>query len=1190
MSLLLKPQVPSSKQRRLSWHQLYGSAAALALAEATRSDQRLYVVVTDDARELERLSSELQFFAGDRLPLLTLPDWEVLPYDLFSPHPDITSQRLRTLFELPRLQAGCLIVAADVLMQKLPPRNYVQGRAFELAVGEELALEPFRQRLIEAGYVSVSQVASPGEYAVRGSLFDVYPMGTTAPLRIDLFDDEIEAIRRFDPDTQRSLDSLERIRLLPAREIPLDPDGVREFRRRFRTRFEGDPTRATIYRGVSEGVAPAGIEFYVPLFFDETATLFDYLPANAVLVHDAALPGALTKAWHDVEARYEDRRHDIERPVLPPSELFISPDEIDSRLSQFASITLNAFKADTELQGGQNVSNFPTTAPSELRIDARAEHPFAPLDLFLNEFTGRVLIAADSPGRREVLQEMLRGHGYNIVPVPGWDAFAGGEAKLALTVAPGLQGLTLTSPRIAVISEAQLFGQRAQQQERRRKRAAADPEAILRNLQDLNPGAPVVHQEYGVGRYVGLQVMEIAGQSGEFLVLEYLDGDRVYVPVQSLHLVTRYTGAAPESAPLHKLGTDQWARARKRAAEQVRDVAAELLDLYARRKAQQGLQLPLNEQEYLAFANAFPFDETEDQGEAIRAVLKDLRGERPMDRIVCGDVGFGKTEVAMRAAFAAVEAGKQVALLAPTTLLAQQHLTNFRDRFADWAVRVEALSRFGNSKETQATIEGIESGTVDIVVATHRLLHSHARFKDLGLIIVDEEHRFGVRDKERLQALRANVHVLTLTATPIPRTLNMALGGLRDLSLITTPPAERLAIKTFVIEWHGPTLREAALRELRRGGQMYFVHNEVKTIDKVAAEVQALVPEATVRIGHGQMRERDLEQLMVDFYHRRFDLLVCTTIIESGIDVPTANTIMINRADRFGLAQLHQLRGRVGRSHHRAYAYLIAPPRKALAGDAAKRLEAIESMEDLGAGFVLATHDLEIRGAGELLGEQQSGQMTEIGLAMYLDMLEHAVKALKEGRKPSLDKPLAAETEVELRLPAFLPEAYVADVHVRLGMYKRIAAAETDEALDELNAEIYDRFGPLPPVAQNLLRIAKLKLAARALGIRRLDLGAQGGTVFFEEHNSLDPATVVRMIQMNERVYRLEGPLKLRVSRPVQTEEARFEFAADLMRRLSEKPKVMEKGQAEKPKALDKPNTGRPNMGQPDTGRPKGKL
>jgi transcription-repair coupling factor (superfamily II helicase) len=801
---------------------------------------------------------------------------------------------------------------------------------------------------------------------------------------------------------------------------------------------------------------------------------------------------------------------------------------------------------------GAVLRNFPTSAPRPLRIDARAEHPFAPLDAFLGEFSGRVLIAADSPGRREVLNEMLRANGHSVALVQGWEEFTTGEARLALTVAPDLEGLTLTDPPIAVISEGQLFGARARQ-ERKRKRAAADPEAILRDLQDLNPGAPVVHEEYGVGRYVGLQIMDIAGQPGEFLVLEYQDGDRVYVPVQSLHLVSRYTGAAPESAPLHKLGTDQWAKTRKRAAEQIRDVAAELLDLYARRKAQKGLPLPFGENEYQTFANAFPFEETEDQAQAIHSVLADLQTERPMDRIVCGDVGFGKTEVAMRAAFAATQAGKQVAVLAPTTLLAQQHVANFRDRFADWPIRVEALSRFGNAKETQATIEGLENGSVDIVIATHRLLHSHARFKDLGLLIIDEEHRFGVRDKERLQALRANVHVLTLTATPIPRTLNMALGGLRDLSLITTPPAERLAIKTFVIEWHKPTLREAALRELRRGGQIYFVHNEVRTIDKIAAEVQTLIPEAGVRIGHGQMRERDLEQLMVDFYHRRFNLLVCTTIIESGIDVPTANTIIINRADHMGLAQLHQLRGRVGRSHHRAYAYLVAPPRKALSGDAAKRLEAIESMEELGAGFVLATHDLEIRGAGELLGEQQSGQMTEIGLAMYLDLLEAAVNALKAGKEPVLDKPIASATEVELRLPAFLPESYVGDVHVRLGLYKRIAAADSDTALDELTAEIYDRFGPLPAFAQSLLRIAKLKLLARSIGVRRLDLGAHGGSVTFEQQNSLDPATVVRMIQKAPKEYRLEGPLKLRVSRPLPKEEQRFDFAADLMKRLGDK-------------------------------------
>ena len=1155
MTALLNPPVPSSALPRLRWHQLYGSAAALALAEATRADRRLYVVIADAARELDRLTAEVRFFAGAALPLLRLPDWEVLPYDLFSPHPDIVSERLKTLFELPQVSHGCLIVAADTLLQRLPPRNYVQGRAFTLKKGQSLALEPFRQRLAEAGYASVSQVVSPGEFAVRGSLLDVFPMGSATPLRIDLFDDEIEAIRRFDPETQRSLDALESVQLLPAREVPLDAQAVKDFRRRYRTRFEGDPNKSAIYRGVSEGLAPAGVEFYQPLFFETTATLFDYLPRNAVLVQDVALPQTLARAWRDVEGRYEDRRHDIERPVLRPDELFLEPAQLAQALEGFASITLDAFKADTELQGAApGVHNFPTAAARELRIDVRAEQPFAPLDAFLKAFDGRVLIAADSAGRREVLQEMLRAYEHEVTLVGNWEAFTKGSARLALTVAPDLEGLTLKQPAIAVVSEAQLFGARARQ-ERRRKRAA-DPEAILRDLRDLNAGAPVVHEQYGVGRYQGLMPMEIGGQPGEFLVLEYQDGDRIYVPVQQLHLVSRYTGAAPENAPLHKLGTDQWARARRRAAEQIRDVAAELLDLYARRKAQVGLALSAGELDYQGFANAFPFEETEDQAQAIAQVLTDLKSEQPMDRIVCGDVGFGKTEVAMRAAFIATQSGKQVAVLAPTTLLVQQHLANFRDRFADWPVRVEGLSRFGNAKETQVVLEGLEQGKVDIVIATHRLLHAHARFKDLGLLIIDEEHRFGVRDKQRLQALRANVHVLTLTATPIPRTLNMALGGLRDLSLITTAPAGRLAIKTFLIEWHAPTLREAVLRELRRGGQIYFVHNEVRTIDKIAAEVQALVPEATVRIGHGQMRERDLEQLMVDFYHRRFSILVCTTIIESGIDVPTANTIMINRADHMGLAQLHQLRGRVGRSHHRAYAYLIAPPRQGLARDAAKRLEAIESMEELGAGFVLAPHDLEIRGAGELLGEQQSGQMTEVGLSMYLEMLERAVAALKEGREPALDQPLAAATEVELRLPAFLPEAYVADVHVRLSLYKRIAAADGALALDELTAEIHDRFGPLPPAAQNLLRITRLKLSARALGVRRLDLGPQGGSVTFEERARIEPATIVRLIQKHAREYRLEGPLKLRVTRALPSEKERFDFAGELLKRLGEAPRV----------------------------------
>ena len=786
-------------------------------------------------------------------------------------------------------------------------------------------------------------------------------------------------------------------------------------------------------------------------------------------------------------------------------------------------------------------------------MDLRAEKPLAPLVVFVKDFPGRVLLAADSAGRREVLLEMLRAAGLTPAGAAGWHEFVDGSAHFAITVAPEMAGLNIVAPPIAVFGEAQLFGQRARQ-ERRRRRAASDPQAILRDLTTLGPGSPVVHEEYGVGRYIGLQVMQVAGQDGEFVVLEYAGGDKLYVPVQQLHLVSRYSGAAPESAPLHKLGTDQWAKARKRAADQIRDVAAELLDLYAQRQARRGPSLPAREQEYQAFASSFPFEETADQAEAIRQVRVDLASEKPMDRVVCGDVGFGKTEVAMRAAFIAAQAGKQVAVLVPTTLLAEQHTANFRDRFADWPVRVESLSRFRTGKESNAVLEGIEKGTVDIVIATHRLLHANVRFKELGLVIVDEEHRFGVRDKERLKTLRAEVHVLTLTATPIPRTLNMALGGLRDLSLITTPPAERLAIKTFVTEWHAPTLREAALREFRRGGQVYFVHNVVETIEKTAQEIARLIPEADVRVGHGQMRERDLEQLMVDFYHRRFNLLVCTTIIESGIDVPTANTIMIDRADRLGLAQLHQLRGRVGRSHHRAYAYLLTPPRKAMTGDAVKRLEAIESLEELGAGFVLATHDLEIRGAGELLGESQSGELTEIGLTMYLDMLEQAVKALKEGREPALDRPLAATAEVELRLPALLPESYVADVPVRLAMYKRLAAAPDNAAIDELTEEIVDRFGPLPPPATNLLRVARLKLFARAIGIRRLDLGAQGGYALFEESNQVDPKAVIRLVQHPDRDYRLEGALKLRISVESEEDAERFAFAEKFLAELRGSP------------------------------------
>jgi len=1148
MSTLLHPSLPDAHQRHWRWRGLHGSARALALAEAVAADTRLWVFIAPDTRELEQLDAELRFFAGNAFEILMLPDWEVLPYDIFSPHPDIVSERLRTLSRLPGLRRGILLLAIESLLTRLPPVPYVQARSFELQRGEPLAIEPLRLRLAQSGYASVGQVSSPGEFALRGSLFDVFPMGSPAPVRVDLLDERIESIRRFDPDSQRSLESVEQLRLLPARELPLDAEAVRAFRRRFRARFEGDITRMSVYRGVSEGIAPPGIEFYLPLFFDSTAQITDYVPPDAVVASDVGLHAALERAWEGIGSRYEDRRHDIERPLLPPNEAFVEPAALHATLAARASVSIERFAEGAPGHAGAH-HDFASTAPPDFRLDARAAQPLAPLTNFLASYPGRVLIAADSPGRREVIAEMLAAHGRRPRALQSWQQFVNGDARLSIHVAEDIAGLALSEPPLLLLSEAQLFGSRARQ-ERRRRTAVSDPATILRDLQSLEPGAPVVHDTYGVGRYVGLQRMEIAEQSNEFLVLEYRDGDRVYVPVHALHLVNRYTGGAPEAAPLHKLGTDQWARARRRAAEAVRDVAAELLELHARRAAHRATPLLARDLEYQTFANGFPFEETADQAQAIKQVLNDMQSVKPMDRVVCGDVGFGKTEVAMRAAFVAVQAGRQVAVLVPTTLLAQQHLQSFRDRFADWPVRIEALSRFRSSAEAASVLHGLERGTVDIVIATHRLLHADARFSGLGLIIVDEEHRFGVRDKERLKALRAEVHVLTLTATPIPRTLNMALGGLRDLSLITTPPAARLAIKTFIIEWHAPTLREAALRELRRGGQVYFVHNEIQSIEKAAADIARLVPEADVRIGHGQMRERELEQLMVDFYHRRFNLLACTTIIESGIDVPSANTILIDRADRLGLAQLHQLRGRVGRSHHRAYAYLIVPSRKHLAGDAAKRLEAIESLEELGAGFVLATHDLEIRGAGEFLGEAQSGELSEVGLSMYLDMLERAVRAMRDGREPMLDRPLAAVSDIELHVAALLPEDYVSDVHLRLALYQRIAAADA-ASLEDMTAELIDRFGALPEPAKHLLQLARLRLRARELGIRRFELGPSGGSVLFEEQNRIDSARLISLLQRQAQEYRLEGPLKLRITRAIAQSDQRFVRADALLSYLA---------------------------------------
>ena len=1121
------------------WPRLDGAALALGLAELAARAGGPLLVVAAGSREASRLATGIAFFGGESLPVRVFPGHETLPYDPFSPHPDLVSQRLEALSALPELRRGVLVVALDALAQRLPPRRYVAAHTLSLSRGQRLDLAAFRQRLAEAGYAQVGQVMAHGEFAVRGSVVDLFPMGVDAPLRLDLFDEEIDSIRHFDPQTQRSGEAVERVRLLPAREFPTTPEAVKGFRQRWRARFEGDPMRSPVYRFVSEGLAPAGIEAWLPLFFEDVATLLDYLPAQATIMDAVGLEVGAAQLWDGIGERYEQLRHDIERPLLPPEALFVPPAELEASAARFARLDA------TGAAGGAS----PASPLPDLRVDPRAADPVGPLKSFLADFDGRVLLAAESAGQREVLLQMLHAEGLFPAAAAGWRDFAAGQDRLAVTVAADLGSLWLPGAGLAIVAEEQLFGPRARQ-ERRRARAERDPSVILQELTDLAPGAPVVHEDHGVGRYRGLRVMDVDGQPGEFLVIEYAGGDLLYVPVHTLERVSRYTGAPAESAPLHRLGGDQWSKARRRAAQRIRDVAAELLDLYARRAAREGLATEIRESDYRAFAAAFPFEETADQAEAIRQVLDDMRAGRPMDRVVCGDVGFGKTEVAMRAAFAAVQAGRQVAVLVPTTLLAQQHAQNFADRFADLPVRVENLSRFRSAAEQKKVIEGLKAGGVDIVIGTQRLLQRDVAFRNLGLVIIDEEHRFGVRDKERLKALRADVDTLTLTATPIPRTLNMALGGLRDLSLITTPPAERVAIETFVCEWSEALVREALLREIRRGGQVYFVHNAIETIEEAAGRLARLVPAAVVRFGHGQMRERDLEQLMLDFYHRRFNVLVCTTIIESGIDVPTANTILIDRADRFGLAQLHQLRGRVGRSHHRAFAYLIAPPRAALKPDAVKRLEALESLGDLGAGFVLATHDLEIRGAGELLGEEQSGQIHEIGFSLYMELLERAVAALRSGREPELERPLHAGPEIDLHVPALLPEDYVGDVHLRLRLYKRIAAAADAERLADLEAELVDRFGPLPPPAQTLLRVAGLKLRAAPLGIARLEIGPAGGLLRFGEQHKVDPARVIRLVQRDPKRYRLDGSHGLRFGGTAEGEEARLAVARTLLDEL----------------------------------------
>ncbi|AVX13714.1 transcription-repair coupling factor [Stutzerimonas stutzeri] len=1142
MSVLRLPPLPAASGKQ-HWGNLPGAALSLAIAEAASNAKRFTLLLTADSQSAERLQEELAFFAPE-LPVLHFPDWETLPYDLFSPHQDIVSQRIATLYQLPELSHGVLVVPITTALHRLAPKRFLLGSSLVLDVGQKLDVEQMRLRLEAAGYRCVDTVYEHGEFAVRGALIDLFPMGSALPYRIDLFDDEIETLRTFDPENQRSIDKVESIRLLPAREFPLKKEAVTGFRARFRERFDVDFRRCPIYQDLSTGITPAGIEYYLPLFYEETATLFDYLPEDSQVFSLPGIEQAAEQFWNDVRNRYEERRVDPERPLLPPAELFMPVEDCFARLKLWPRVVAS----QQDVEPGIGRERFPAQPLPELAIESKASEPLGKLRQFLDGFPGRVLFTAESAGRREVLLELLARLKLRPQEVEGWCGFLASEERLAIAIAPLDEGLLLDE--VALVAESPLFGQRVMQR-RRREKSRDGGDNVIKNLTELREGAPVVHIDHGVGRYQGLVTLEIEGQAQEFLLLQYADEAKLYVPVASLHLIARYTGSDDALAPLHKLGSETWQKAKRKAAEQVRDVAAELLDIYARRAARQGYAFKDPQVDYETFAAGFPFEETPDQQAAIDAVREDLLSAKPMDRLVCGDVGFGKTEVAMRAAFIAVHGGKQVAVLVPTTLLAQQHYNSFRDRFADWPVRVEVMSRFKSAKEVQNAITELADGKIDILIGTHKLLQDDVKFSNLGLVIIDEEHRFGVRQKEQLKALRSEVDILTLTATPIPRTLNMSIAGMRDLSIIATPPARRLSVRTFVMEANNPTIKEALLRELLRGGQVYYLHNDVKTIEKCAADLQALVPEARIAIGHGQMRERDLEQVMSDFYHKRFNVLVASTIIETGIDVPSANTIIIERADKFGLAQLHQLRGRVGRSHHQAYAYLLTPPRKAMTDDAQKRLEAIANAQDLGAGFVLATHDLEIRGAGELLGEGQSGQIQAVGFTLYMEMLERAVKAIRKGEQPNLEQPLGGGPEINLRLPALIPEDYLPDVHARLILYKRIANAADEDGLKELQVEMIDRFGLLPEPTKNLVRLTLLKLQAEKLGITKIDAGPQGGRIEFSADTSVDPMVLIKLIQSQPNRYKFEGATLFKFQVPMERPEERFNTLEALLERLA---------------------------------------
>lgn len=1097
-------------------------------AEALRQTKQLLVILASSAFEAPRLLEEIKWF-NPSLKVHLLPDWETLPYDHFSPHPDLTSERLSTLYQISQHTCDVVIIPISTALIRFAPQSYLNARTFMFKKGQKLDLEALRTQCANAGYHHVTQVISPGEFSVRGGLVDLFPMGSALPFRLDLFDDEIETIRTFDVDTQRSLYPVPEIRLLPAREFPLDEAGIATFRQNFRETFEGDPSRSRIYKDISKGIPTGGIEWYLPLFFEKTASIFEYLPEDSIIAMHGELDHSAQAFWQDANSRYRLLAHDTERPIVHPDKLLLKTDDFFAQTHQYARLQISVEK---------------NTLP-DLNIERRAENPLFKLAAFIQNFKGRILIAAESLGRRETMGQLLQDQGISFATCENWQEFTQGDAKLVLGVSALHQGFV--DEKLAIITEAELYAGTVRQQRRRDKEKARNTEGMLKDLSELRENDPVVHEQHGVGRYRGLINLDFGEGETELLLIEYAGDDKLYVPVSQLFLISRYSGGPPESAPLHRLGSGTWEKAKKKALKQIRDTAAELLNLYAQRAARKGHAFKLSLQDYEAFAEGFPFEETTDQLAAIEAVIGDMQSGRPMDRLVCGDVGFGKTEVALRAAFVAVMGGRQVSVLVPTTLLAEQHYNNFCDRFAEWPIKIAEISRFRTAKEQAEALRGLESGEIDIIIGTHRLIQKDVKFKNLGLAILDEEHRFGVRQKEQMKALRAEVDVLTLTATPIPRTLSMAMEGLREFSVISTPPQKRLAIKTFHTDYSEGIIREAVMREFKRGGQVYFLHNEVDTIFVQKEKLERFLPEARISIAHGQLRERELEHVMRDFYQQRSNLLLCTTIIETGIDVPTANTIIMNKADMFGLAQLHQLRGRVGRSHHQAYAYLLTDPDRKITPQAQKRLDAIQLLEDLGAGFHLAMHDLEIRGAGELLGDNQSGEMQEIGFSLYSDMLNHAVKQLKAGKEPDLDAPLGVTTEINLHTPALLPNDYCPDVHERLVLYKRLANCTHEDDLDTLQEELIDRFGLLPEQGNALMACHRLRIAAKPLGIIKIDASDAAVQLQFNPKADLDPMKLINLLQRDRRC-RMNGPDKLRITVQLGDVQLRADFIKTLLK------------------------------------------